>query len=57
MIQLKPIGICPAQLLEVRGLDALDGTPVLDPKPYLERGDAISNTHVGVWVRQYWTSL
>jgi tRNA (adenine37-N6)-methyltransferase len=60
----NPIGICAAQLLEVRGnrlrvrgLDALDGTPVLDLKPYLERGDAISHTRVGAWVRQYWASL
>jgi tRNA-Thr(GGU) m(6)t(6)A37 methyltransferase TsaA len=57
----NPIGICPAQLLEVRGnrlrvrgLDALDGTPVLDLKPYLERGDAITNTRVGAWARQIW---
>jgi tRNA-Thr(GGU) m(6)t(6)A37 methyltransferase TsaA len=60
----NPIGLCVVQLLDVRGpvlrvrgLDALDGTPVLDLKPYLERGDAITNTRVGVWVRQYWASL
>ena len=59
----NPIGICAAQLLEVRGnrlrvrgLDALDGTPVLDLKPYLERGDAITGTRVGAWVRQYWAA-
>ena len=52
----NPIGICAVQLLEVRGnllrvrgLDAFNGTPVLDLKPYLERGDAISNTRVGAW--------
>ncbi|MEW5719863.1 MAG: tRNA (N6-threonylcarbamoyladenosine(37)-N6)-methyltransferase TrmO [Chloroflexota bacterium] len=60
----NPIGICAVELLEVRGnalrvrgLDALDGTPVLDLKPYLERGDAIQNTRVGAWVRQYWATL
>jgi tRNA-Thr(GGU) m(6)t(6)A37 methyltransferase TsaA len=59
----NPIGICAAQLLaargtvlRVRGLDALDGTPVLDLKPYLERGDAITHTRVGAWVRQSWAS-
>ncbi len=59
----NPIGICAVELLEVRGnvlrvrgLDALDGTPVLDLKPYLERGDAITNTRVGAWVRQYWAT-
>ncbi len=57
----NPIGICAVELIElhddvlrVRGLDALDGTPVLDIKPYLERGDAITNTRVGEWVRKYW---
>jgi tRNA-Thr(GGU) m(6)t(6)A37 methyltransferase TsaA len=59
----NPIGICAVELLEVRGnvlrvrgLDALDGTPVLDLKPYLERGDAIAHTRVGAWVRQYWAT-
>ena len=57
----NPIGIRAVELLQVcgnvlrvRGLDALDGTPVLDLKPYLERGDAITHTRVGAWVRQYW---
>ncbi len=61
-IRPNPIGICPVELLSirenvlrVRGLDALDGTPVLDLKPYLERGDAIRNTRAAAWVRQYWT--
>ncbi|MBM3129015.1 MAG: tRNA (N6-threonylcarbamoyladenosine(37)-N6)-methyltransferase TrmO [Chloroflexi bacterium] len=60
----NPLGICAAELisidaniLRVRGLDALDGTPVLDLKPYLERGDAITNTRVGAWVKQYWSTL
>jgi tRNA-Thr(GGU) m(6)t(6)A37 methyltransferase TsaA len=60
----NPIGICVVPLLEVRGsllrvrgLDALDGTPVLDLKPYLARGDAIENTRVGEWVRKYWEML
>ena len=60
----NPLGICAVQLLEVRdntlrvrGLDALDGTPVLDLKPYLERGDAITGARVGAWVRQYWAAL
>lgn len=55
------IGICAVELLEiqgatlrVRGLEALDGTPVLDIKPYMARGDAIENTRVGEWVRDLW---
>jgi tRNA-Thr(GGU) m(6)t(6)A37 methyltransferase TsaA len=57
----NPIGICAVQLvdvrgnvLRVRGLDAFDGTPVLDIKPYLSRGDAIENARVGEWVEKYW---
>jgi tRNA-Thr(GGU) m(6)t(6)A37 methyltransferase TsaA len=60
----NPLGICAAELLgihanvlRVRGLDALDGTPVLDLKPYLERGDAMTKTRVAAWTRQYWAEL
>lgn len=56
----NPIGICAVELLHVsghvlrvRGLDALDGTPVLDIKPYLARRDAIENTRVGKWLKEY----
>ena len=55
----NPIGISAVELIEVRGtrlrvrgLDALDGTPVLDVKPYLPRRDAIENARVGEWVKQ-----
>jgi len=43
----NPIGITVVEILErdenrlvVRGLDAIDGTPVLDIKPYMPQGDA-----------------
>jgi tRNA-Thr(GGU) m(6)t(6)A37 methyltransferase TsaA len=36
-------------LLEVVGLDALDGTPVVDIKPYLP-GDSVSNIEAPDWV-------
>jgi tRNA-Thr(GGU) m(6)t(6)A37 methyltransferase TsaA len=56
----NPIGIRAVELLDVcagrlrvRGLDALDGTPVLDLKPYIERGDAILNTRAPAWVARY----
>ena len=52
----NPIGICAVELIQVqghtlrvRGLDALDGTPVLDLKPYLARRDAIRDTRVAKW--------
>ena len=56
----NPIGICAVELihvrgrtLRVRGLDALDGTPVLDLKPYLARRDSIRNTRVGAWAQEF----
>jgi tRNA (Thr-GGU) A37 N-methylase len=43
----NPIGITVVEIVErdenrlvVRGLDAIDGTPVLDIKPYMPTGDA-----------------
>lgn len=60
----NPIGVTAVQLLSVngttlrvRGLDAFDGTPVLDIKPYLARGDAKANTRAAEWVAQYWATL
>lgn len=36
-------------VLRVRGLDALDGTPVLDIKPYLPRYDAVPDATLPPW--------
>lgn len=41
-----------ANVLRVRGLDAIDGTPVLDVKPYLPHYDAIPDARVPGWVEQ-----
>ncbi len=56
----NPIGIAAVELLHVRGsvlrvrgLDALDGTPVLDLKPYLPQRDALGNVRVSDWAKQY----
>lgn len=35
----------------VRGLDAIDGTPVLDLKPYFQEFDAPADTRTPAWVR------
>jgi tRNA-Thr(GGU) m(6)t(6)A37 methyltransferase TsaA len=40
--------------LLVRGLDAFDGTPVLDIKPYLIRGDCKPNASVPGWLQGLW---
>ncbi len=57
----NPIGMTAVRLLErrgttlrVRGLDAIEGTPVLDIKPYLPRRDAIVSSDVPEWARKYW---
>lgn len=36
--------------LVVRGLDAVDGTPVLDIKPYLPPYDSVANARMPNWV-------
>lgn len=37
-------------VLTVSGLDALDGTPVLDIKPYIPRTDSIPDARVPEWL-------
>jgi len=53
----NPIGVTVVRLLsrqrnvlKVAGLDALDGTPVLDIKPYLPEGDCIPSARFAPWV-------
>ena len=53
----NPIGITAVELLavdgsvlKVRGLDAIDGTPVLDIKPYLPAFDRVDQPSVPEWV-------
>lgn len=60
----NPIGIRAVELIEVRGnvlrvrgLDAFNGSPVLDLKPYLPRGDAMPDASVSDWVRELWMTL
>jgi tRNA-Thr(GGU) m(6)t(6)A37 methyltransferase TsaA len=59
----NPVGLTVVELLErkenvltVRGLDALDGTPVLDLKPYLPRGDQVQPSRLPEWLRQLWAA-
>ncbi|HEY0602675.1 MAG TPA: tRNA (N6-threonylcarbamoyladenosine(37)-N6)-methyltransferase TrmO [Herpetosiphonaceae bacterium] len=55
----NPIGITAAELigvsgalLKVRGLDAIDGTPVLDIKPYVPAFDRVSGAAVPEWIER-----
>ena len=53
----NPLGITAVELIsreenkiKVRGLDAIDGTPVLDVKPYFPDFDRIEQPYVPEWV-------
>jgi len=53
----NPIGVASVELLAVRdnvvvvrGLDALDGTPVLDLKPYMPVFDSVVDARMPDWV-------
>ena len=54
----NPVGVSVVELLErhrnilkVKGLDALNGTPVIDIKPYLP-GDKVGEARTPKWVRE-----
>jgi formylmethanofuran dehydrogenase subunit E len=54
----NPLGFSVVELIEregnklkVKGLDALEGTPLIDIKPYLSEIDAKANVRVG-WVKE-----
>ena len=53
----NPIGITAVELLKVgkralvvKGLDAIDGTPIIDIKPYFPAFDCINNARTPRWV-------
>ena len=57
----NPIGLTAVELLarkanvlHVRGLDAFNGTPVLDIKPYLIRGDLKPEASIPKWLHKLW---
>ncbi len=37
-------------ILRVEGLDAIEGTPVIDIKPYIPGYDSVANTEVPPWI-------
>jgi len=43
-----------ANVLNVRGLDAFNGSPVLDIKPYLPQGDCVTLTRIPAWLERLW---
>jgi len=61
-VRPNPIGLSVVELLEfspetgdlvVRGLDALDGTPVLDIKPYIPNFDSRPAARLPQWVAEH----
>jgi tRNA-Thr(GGU) m(6)t(6)A37 methyltransferase TsaA len=53
----NPLGLSVVELVKVDGdklhvkkLDAFEGTPIVDVKPYIPRGDAVSDARVPEWV-------
>jgi len=64
-VRPNPIGMSVVELLDfspdtgqitVKGLDALDGTPVLDIKPYIPNFDSYSNACVPDWLKEHLNS-
>lgn len=54
----NPIGLCVVQLLEVdecvltvKGLDAFEGSPIIDIKPYLSRADCVLDSRAPEWTK------
>jgi tRNA-Thr(GGU) m(6)t(6)A37 methyltransferase TsaA len=58
----NPIAMTAVRLLEhrgnrlrVRGLDAYEGSPILDIKPYLRRGDQVPEAVMPSWLERLWS--
>ncbi|HID17493.1 TPA: tRNA (N6-threonylcarbamoyladenosine(37)-N6)-methyltransferase TrmO [Candidatus Bathyarchaeota archaeon] len=52
----NPIGLCAVELVKVegcnlivKGLDAVEGSPIIDVKPYLPRADSIPDARTPEW--------
>ncbi len=52
----NPVGLCVVELtdirgcrLRVRGLDAFEGSPIVDIKPYIPRADSVQRARVPDW--------
>jgi len=55
----NPIGVTAVKLLRrernrliVQGLDAINGTPVMDVKPYVPQFDAVESPRVPAWIHR-----
>jgi tRNA-Thr(GGU) m(6)t(6)A37 methyltransferase TsaA len=64
-VRPNPIGMSVVELLQfsadngelvVKGLDALDGTPIIDIKPYIPNFDSCTEACIPKWVQQHLNS-
>jgi tRNA-Thr(GGU) m(6)t(6)A37 methyltransferase TsaA len=53
----NPIGLCVVKLIKVedcvltvKGLDAFEGSPIIDVKPYIQRRDAVPKAYTPEWI-------
>ena len=53
LVTVVPLRKVRGNVLHVQGLDAVDGTPVLDVKPYVPYWDAVSDARVPWWVTEW----
>ncbi|MEM2466608.1 MAG: tRNA (N6-threonylcarbamoyladenosine(37)-N6)-methyltransferase TrmO [Candidatus Bathyarchaeia archaeon] len=54
----NPIGLCVVELVErvdcvltVKGLDAFEGSPIIDIKPYIPHHNAVQDARIPEWAR------
>ena len=52
LASVVPLLAVKGNVLHVRGLDAVDGSPVLDVKPYIPHHDSIPEARVPQWVTE-----
>ena len=52
LVSQVPLLKVEGNVLHVRGLDAVDGSPVLDVKPYIPHHDSIQEAKVPQWVME-----
>jgi tRNA-Thr(GGU) m(6)t(6)A37 methyltransferase TsaA len=53
LVTVVPLLKVQGNVLHVQGLDAVDGAPVLDVKPYVPYHDAVSDARMPQWVTEW----
>jgi tRNA-Thr(GGU) m(6)t(6)A37 methyltransferase TsaA len=53
LVSVVPLLKVEGNVLHVRGLDAVDGSPVMDVKPYVPYHDSVAEAKVPPWVEEW----